>query len=611
MPDQIKSVRFPKALNSAGVEIHILDAERGRKGYYCTGCKKEVEAVKPKLSNRQDYFRHAATDVLVEQSECTWSSETYRHRIAKEVLQRIKSIKVPRLLKFPPKGNEGDPKLIKGPQTITAYRVDVEKSFYLDNHGVLRSGPWADEGVNDPNKNCLIVPDVIFFDNSDRPILFIELVASHDIDDGKLAKIKALKVNTVKVNLPHESPEAIEECFSTTERTKWVYSYEREQADYDNLPGNFVSRVQGIDRNERSISVEGSGCRKIRIRNLIRGIRRSLEGGGFAEITERTKREIESLEQELSRRRAIEDRINDEVSEEFRNRAESVTAKQKQVERVGTWLEARYDLLRGQIEVRGASRARERRGEIKDEEQRIEKLYPRVRERYERKREALEREEKDLEQLVRDSEGLSNPVGRDSISEEEQLDRAERDLRSGFTTKTEELERKFGEDYREAESTIRATGESIERTESSIFSIRSSLDTVQSDFERERSDIESRFRVDKGEMERNFRELERRERATIERLRIEQAEIPGGVESARREIEERFAKLEGEVIAAVERGNIEEDPRLSRQIKELVSTGELLSDYTISLAAFKRYRSALRFIETQAFKSWRESRGTI
>lgn len=109
MAEQTKSVRFPKALNSEGGEIHILDAERGRKGYYCTGCKKEAEAVKPKLGNIQAYFRHAATDVLVEQSECTWSSETYRHRIAKDVLQRIKYIKVPRLLNFPPKGSDGDP----------------------------------------------------------------------------------------------------------------------------------------------------------------------------------------------------------------------------------------------------------------------------------------------------------------------------------------------------------------------------------------------------------------------------------------------------------------------------------------------------------------------
>jgi hypothetical protein len=611
MAEQTKSVRFPKALNSEGAEIHILDAERGRKGYYCTGCKKEAEAVKPKLGNIQAYFRHVATDVSIAQSECTWSSETYRHRIAKEVLQRIKSIKVPRLLKFPPKGNEGDPKLIKGTQTITAYRVDVEKSFYLDNHGVLRSGPWVDEGIADPSKNCLIVPDVIFFDNSDRPILFIELVASHDIDDAKLAKIKALKVNTVKVNLPHESSEAIEECFFTTERTKWIYSYEREQANYFSLPGNFIPRIQGIDRIERSISFESSGCRKIRIRNLIRGVRRSLEGGGFAEIRERTQREIESIEQELSRRRAMEDRIDHEVSEGFRERRESIKQKQGQIERISSLLEARYKLLGGKIEIRGLQLARERRKEIADQEQRIERLYPKVRERYERKGEALDREEKDLEELLRDSEKLSYPFGRDSIGEEELLDGAESELRAEFVAKAGELERKFVENCEQVESEIRAADESIEGTESSIFSIRSSLETLQRDFERQRSDLESRHRVGKGEMERNFRELERRERATIERLRIEQNEMPGGIESARGEIEDRFAKLRAEVTNEVERRNTNAGSRLSRQIRELVYAGQLLSDYTTSLVTFKRYRAALRFIESEAFKAWRESRGAI
>ena len=44
--------------------IHIDSAESGRKGYYCLGCGKEMEAVKQKKDpTRQSYFRHSAKDI--------------------------------------------------------------------------------------------------------------------------------------------------------------------------------------------------------------------------------------------------------------------------------------------------------------------------------------------------------------------------------------------------------------------------------------------------------------------------------------------------------------------------------------------------------------------
>lgn len=289
MNETNRPIRFPEALDVEGNRIHIDKAPRGRKGYRCTGCKKDVEAIKPIGNKPRPYFRHVAKDVDISKSECTYASETYRHKLAKEALQEEKSIRVPRVLKYPPKGIDSDPRVVAGPRTITAYRVDIEKSFYVNNQGLLKYGPKRDESIVEPDKHFLIVPDVIFFDRNDKPILFIELVATHDLDDIKLAKIRALKIDTVRVRLPIESAEAIRECFKITERTKWIYNNERERADYFELPRSTTERISGADRYEAGLSGESTRCRKSRIGNLIRGIRRGLEANGFGELQKSLK----------------------------------------------------------------------------------------------------------------------------------------------------------------------------------------------------------------------------------------------------------------------------------------------------------------------------------
>lgn len=76
------------ARNIKGEERYIMhpDVIRGRKGYRCIGCDEEMEARKgPKLQ----YFAHVPTDVK-NGRKCTFSNETYRHKIAKEILQILK-----------------------------------------------------------------------------------------------------------------------------------------------------------------------------------------------------------------------------------------------------------------------------------------------------------------------------------------------------------------------------------------------------------------------------------------------------------------------------------------------------------------------------------------
>ena len=87
------------ALDDMNVVRFISDVKSGKHGYRCLQCGGELVAKKHK--DRLDHFAHDPKDVS-RLGKCTYSDETYRHKIAKEILQRIKQIKVPALYKLPP-----------------------------------------------------------------------------------------------------------------------------------------------------------------------------------------------------------------------------------------------------------------------------------------------------------------------------------------------------------------------------------------------------------------------------------------------------------------------------------------------------------------------------
>jgi len=138
--------------------IHISEAESGRKGYFCLGCKREMQAVISKMANRISYFRHDFT-ANKGLPKCTYSDETYRHKLAKEILLRLKMIKVPALYKYPPKNIEGQPVLIEESKYVTAHHVEQELSFFENEEGVIN---W-NKTINIANANLLVRPDIIFF----------------------------------------------------------------------------------------------------------------------------------------------------------------------------------------------------------------------------------------------------------------------------------------------------------------------------------------------------------------------------------------------------------------------------------------------------------------
>ena len=117
------------------VVIHISDAESGRNGYFCLGCGGIMQAKKGKI--KIHHFSHEPKDVT-QTGKCTYSDETYRHKLAKEILLRIKQIKVPAVYKFPPKDFAGVANKIKDLEIIHASKVEIGLYFYESDDGTVK-----------------------------------------------------------------------------------------------------------------------------------------------------------------------------------------------------------------------------------------------------------------------------------------------------------------------------------------------------------------------------------------------------------------------------------------------------------------------------------------
>lgn len=298
--------------------IYIDKATSGRKGYFCMGCKKEMEAVKANIANRRSYFRHIALDLPAGEKPCYYSDETFRHKLVKDLLQSSKSVKVPPVYKYPPKCSDGKAILIAESKIITAATIHNELYFYEDDNGniVWSKKPGSSE--------LLIQPDVTFFDSDGKPILLIEIVATHKIDKEKLIKIRHLGIDTIEIQVPRDSQEIIEKSLLSAQRTKWIYNYEQENAEY--LPNTISSstEVPSIEEDPNAVYAESFKCRSAEINNLIRAFERCLESVEFRGVEQRIREEISKVERNteefINQQRELQARIRDDVESRFRER---------------------------------------------------------------------------------------------------------------------------------------------------------------------------------------------------------------------------------------------------------------------------------------------------
>ncbi|RZK70287.1 MAG: hypothetical protein EOO85_21255 [Pedobacter sp.] len=284
-----KEIQNIYALTVKDEEIYIEGAASGKKGYFCLGCKREMQAVKSQIIGRQSYFRHDV-EANKNQGKCTYSDETYRHKLGKEQLQLTKRIKVPPIYKFQADGS-GQAMFVSPSKFIEAHRVANELQFYEDDDGIIRWGRDIGEG-----KNLLIRPDVTFFDSQDKPILLIEIVATHKLTTEKLTKILRLGIDTVSVTIPKDSPENIAETFNQITRTQWIFSNEQQSADYISVTDGHPEDVLSISEEQRRNFKLTFRCRQAEIRSLISRIRRCLGSEHYREIDERNQRELSRVQ---------------------------------------------------------------------------------------------------------------------------------------------------------------------------------------------------------------------------------------------------------------------------------------------------------------------------
>lgn len=278
------------AKNVKGAHVFIDGAESGRKGYYCIGCSKEMEAViQKKNPARKSFFRHVPIDIKKGEKACTFSNREYRELLATDVLQRLKRIKVPAVYKFSRNSNTDSPNLLQPSKFITAHKVRSQVWFYEDADGTIKHGKNPDID----KRYLLLRPDVVFFDSKGKAILFIELVVTHKINDEKRIKLSRLGIDTVSVIVPRSSEQDIEDNFKTTQRTKWEYNGIEADTEYLPVSTGTSAGILEIDQEQRRIFEEGYTCRKSRLGNTIRTIKRCLGAKSYR------RSELE-FEQEIS-----------------------------------------------------------------------------------------------------------------------------------------------------------------------------------------------------------------------------------------------------------------------------------------------------------------------
>lgn len=433
------------AKNVKGEPLFILEAESGRKGYWCMGCGEEMEAVRrTKNIHHKSYFRHIARDKDLER-KCTFSNQDYRHRLAIDILQRTKRLKVPNLYKYAPDGSKAI--LLEETQFIEAHSVRAELTFYEDDDAEVH---WGKNPEID-NKNLLIKPDVTFFDVHGKPILLIEIVVTNKLDDEKKAKIKRLGINTIQITIPKDSPENIANNFLVTKNTKWVFNHVEQNTNYFQLSNRTSETILPIDPIEMGFFRESVTCRANQIRNLIRGLGKCVESQHYRNIEQK-------LESELSRIKGNAERDRERLEQLRSQHRESVESRHRES----------YDILEKEESEFGQS--------FEDAQR---KLY----EEYNGEQTAIEEQHADLERRY-----LTKI---ESIREEQTIVNRELKSRQGAGRAEEDIRRQFEPEEARIDNQL----DSIKREERYIEESNQSESGFEENFERERLQLENEERA--------------------------------------------------------------------------------------------------------------------
>jgi len=543
------------ALNTKDETIHISEAESGRKGYFCRGCKRELQAVKQTKENRISYFRHDH-NALKGEGLCTYSDETYRHQLAKQILLNYKRVKVPAVYKYPPKDAIGlIANLISKEKYIEASFGVPELSFYEDNDGVIH----YENVFPDSNENYLLIrPDITFFDNQSKPILLIELVATHKLSEEKKLKIKRLGIDCIQITIPKDSPDNIEKVIDSTEKTKWIYNYEQESREYIPVAISGGEGISFIDEDQRKFFEESFKCRMSQIGNLIRTIKRCLESEQYTESVGNLESEIPRIEGNSEAERDNLERLRADHELGIEALREGIRAKvdRRHKEELDRIISERTRLNTEETEITNS--IKEHRDTIEEE---LSRQYPiTVEEEQRRYRNLEERYQRKKSELIRETDFEDRIIGETNLS----INRLESTIAENLRDiSKEEREIEIIEGNLNKESGI----EKDYRNQ--IQSIEGQIRRIEEDSVRKRDEISKRIRTDRAELEK------------------------------------RYKFLRGQFIDRIE-GRGSEENEYTRRYQEIIVDLAKTDDFIIAKRNYEQYEKAWRCFTSGAYKNWHD-----
>lgn len=508
----------------------VLPKDKGLgPGYYCLGCHKTMQAVLPKTKVSK-YFRHHVAKSNPE-NRCTFSQETHRHFLSKTFLKDLNKIKVPSLNKYPDSA-DGPIYQIRKSHFVNAYSVVLEMAVFEDENGKIQL--TSKEKIND--KYLYLIPDAILLNEKNEPILLVEFVATHKLDQKKLMKLKRLGINAVQVNVPKSSPKEIKRNLLISKNTKWIFNYEEQNTPYIQIPKEDPRRVYDVDELQRSLFEEGYKCRSAQLGDLIRSIKSILESESYRTIEQ-------DIESEIRRITLASERAESELEE-----------------------------LREKHSRSGIERHQEQRERVEVSEKEFQSKVNRLEQRYRSKRSRVEEEIREIEGSIRKS-GTESTIeqlikreqekGSSLESRFEELSRNKEEIREGFIREKERIEEEFRKDS--------------EREEQSIRDSREKADSIPETFERLRNDIESKIA-----------KSQTAEESVIERFRIMEKRIESessGTITKRREENERIRK---ERLEKYNNGDFKGALLNQRIYERLPQLNELTKLYSKRLEIFRR-----------------------
>lgn len=521
-----------------------------------------MEAVQFKDPRHASYFRHQPRDLAIGETKCTYSDETHRHKVAKEILQRIKRIKVPTIHKYPPKGHEGEPMVLKKSSWVEAETVRNEIYFFENEAGAVQWSKKLPIGAYE-----LVKPDVTFFDKEDKPILLIELEATHRVTEEKKARLRNLGIDAVEVILPTGPFEEIEEAFKHTSKTKWLYNGEEQRTRYVQPSIRDTEDVPPLDELQRGVFEETYACRKSMVSNLIRAIERCLESelyrraeGGLRAELSRVAENTERAREELRR---VRDEHHGRVEARFAAEIKRLEAEEEAIRKTLDELDERRSNLEGRYRAKRAE-LETATGEIRGFEI---------------------REGRRPEEVGADAQYVERSIEQIRTHIYRELEKGRRLQREHANAEERERQRVESEKGR-----IAAEQGSLAREEESLAREEGGLSTW---FEEQELAGVAQHKRFVGEAEARIRELESSARGEQESLGERRAALE-------REFEERRTRLAGEGLEQVDRATTE----FESGIKAILDLGGEVARYDEDKAEQKRLEGARRSFASRSYESW-------